>query len=95
MNDPARKIPFLGDVEISDWIQARDIAREYMPPEHDDMRRWEHDASRIRRALALPGYLKHAVLMDCFNCEDANQIKQRLTTQELARVSFRYGIVKS
>jgi hypothetical protein len=91
--DPARRITWTAaseEVSVNDWADARTIAREHLPIEHGDARRWEHDAERIRRALALPTYAEHTLEMSCFNHEDAAQIKRRLTPDERVRVVFRY-----
>lgn len=77
--DYGRRIPFCGDdVDHADWLAARSIAREYLPPERGDAARWEHDASRIERALRLPSYRNHTIEMDCFNAEDVRQIEARI-----------------
>jgi hypothetical protein len=87
--DPACRIPFLAEgVSVGDWMKLRDIAREHLPPEHGDARRWEHDADRIRRAMALPTYASHTLEMSCFSREDAAAIERRLTPDERRRVVF-------
>lgn len=85
--DAARHIHYPGPpVSVTDWANARTIAREHMPIEHGDAARWEHDADRIRRALALPTYRDYKIEMSCFNREDALQIGRRLTSAERLRV---------
>lgn len=89
--DFARRISYPGEpVTVTDWGKARSIAREHLPIEHGDARRWEHDADRIRRTLALPSYAGYMIEMDCFNREDAAEIKRRLTAEERQRVAFRW-----
>lgn len=94
--DPARHLrlpvhlPGTFSAAVEDLSKLRDIAREHLPIEHGDARRWEHDADRIRRALALPTYAGHTLEMSCFNREDAHQIARRLTQDERLRVVFRY-----
>lgn len=87
--DPARRISFLSDsVKMADWLEARSIARERTPVERGDGARWQHDAERIRRALALPSYRNHTIEMSCFNDEDERGIRARLTQDEQLRVRF-------
>lgn len=94
--DPARdlrlpdELPGTFTAAVDDLARLRDIAREHMPIEQGDARRWQHDADRIRRALSLPTYAEHTLEMSCFNREDAEQIKRRLTQDERLRVVFRY-----
>lgn len=89
--DAARRIHYPGSpVSVTDWAEARSIAREHLPIEHGDARRWEHDADRIRRALALPTYRDHRIEMSCFNRDDARQIERRLQPAERLRVLFTY-----
>lgn len=94
--DFGARLPFTGPhgpsgaTAHADWITARDIAREHIPYNgFNDAERWEHDASRIRRALRLPAYAGHTIEMSCFNNEDRDQIRRRLTPEELRRVVWR------
>lgn len=89
--DPARHISYPGEpVTVTDWANLRSIAREHLPIECGDAKRWEHDVSRIRRVLALPSYVGYTIEMDCFNREDAVEIERRLTAEEGQCVVFRY-----
>jgi hypothetical protein len=96
MPDFGARLPFtgphgpVGPTATDDWHEAMGIAREYTPSTGlNDAERWEHDASRIRRALALKGYAGHTLEMSCFNNEDRDQIERRLTQQERRRVIWR------
>lgn len=78
-DDTARRIAYPGrPVSVTDWADLRSSARG------------QHDADRVRRALALATYAEHKLEMSCFNREDAEQIERRLTKEERLRVVFSY-----
>ncbi len=87
--DPARRIRLDDDVSVTDWSELRSIAREHMAIGHGDRARWDHDADRIRRALALQTYANRTFEVSCYGREDADQIRRRLNSGELLRVVFR------